>query len=340
MISEEIVKLSLKRVIDPDTSKDIVTLGMVSSIVIKEGCVGFVLQFISREHAIKRANLKVECENALKAIPNVTKVTVVEAIVGMGTTNQKVSNKISIEGVKNTIVVVSGKGGVGKSTVALNIAISLLNLGCRAAVADVDIYGPSLPQMLGNQGAIPQIENKKMLPIEKYGLQTISIGYVMGKNHAAIWRGPMVTKALYNLLLGTKWQNIEYLIIDTPPGTGDVHLSLAEKFNLTGAVIVSTPQELALIDARKAFDMLKKLNVPIVGIIENMSYFSYKDSQVYIFGENGAEKMAKKLNVKFLGKVPIDPQICKASDSGNPLLLPKTLIKIYNDITQQILIKD
>ncbi|WP_339047925.1 Mrp/NBP35 family ATP-binding protein [Candidatus Mesenet endosymbiont of Phosphuga atrata] len=335
MINEETVKLSLKKVIDQDIGKDVVTLGMVSSIVIKEGHVGFVLQFLSRGHAVKKANLKIECENTLKAIPDVTKVTVVEAIVG--TTNQKINNKISIEGVKNTIVVISGKGGVGKSTVALNIAVSLLKLGYRTAIADVDIYGPSLPQMLGSQDLTPQIENKKMLPVERYGLQTMSIGYVIDKNRAVIWRGPMITKALHNLLLGTKWQDVEYLIIDTPPGTGDVHLSLAEKFNLTGAVIVSTPQELALIDARKTFDMLRKLDIPIIGIVENMSYFSYQGSQIHIFGENGAEKMAKELNMKFLGKIPLDPQICKASDSG---LLPETLMKVYNDIIKQILVND
>lgn len=338
MVNEEKVKFFLRKVIDQDTGKDVVTLSMVSSIVIKEGHVGFVLQFLNREHAVKKANLKVECENVLKAIPDVTKVTVVEAIVGAA--NQKISNKILIEGVKNTIVVVSGKGGVGKSTVALNIAVSLLNLGYRTAIADADIYGPSLPQMLGSQDVTPQVENKKMLPVERYGLQTISIGYVIDKNRAAIWRGPMITKALHNLLLGTKWQDVEYLIIDTPPGTGDVHLSLAEKFNLTGAVIVSTPQELALIDAKKVFDMLKKLNVPLIGIIENMSYFSYKNSQIHVFGENGAEKMAKELNAKFLGKIPLDPQICKASDSGNPFLLPEALMKIYSSITQQILVGD
>ncbi|GHM58406.1 MAG: iron-sulfur cluster carrier protein [Candidatus Mesenet longicola] len=335
MVNEEEIKLSLRKVIDQDIGKDVVTLDMVSSIVIKEGHVGFVLQFLNREHAVKKANLKIECENVLKAVPDITKVTVVEAIVG--TTSQKINNKISIEGVKNTIVVVSGKGGVGKSTVALNIAVSLLKLGYRSAIADVDIYGPSLPQMLGSQDLTPQIENKKMLPVERYGLQTMSIGYVIDKNRAVIWRGPMVTKALHNLLLGTKWQDVEYLIIDTPPGTGDVHLSLAEKFNLTGAIIVSTPQELALIDAKKAFDMLKKLNVPIIGIVENMSYFSYQGLQIHIFGENGAEKMAKELNIKFLGKIPLDPQICKESDSG---LLPEALMKVYSDITEQILMKD
>ncbi len=340
MISEEVVKASLRGVIDPDTKEDIVASGMISSIIIKEGHIGFTLEFSSREKAIKQENLKLECERAVKAISGVAKVTVVPTIVGSSITNQenKISSKISIKEVKNIIVIASGKGGVGKSTVALNIAISLLKLGYKTAIADVDIYGPSLPQMLGSQNITPQVQDNKMLPVERYGLQTISIGYVIQQSSAAVWRGPMITKALHNLLLGTKWQDVEYLIIDTPPGTGDVHLSLAEKFNLTGAVIVSTPQELALIDAKRAYDMFKKLNVTVIGMVENMSYFSHENSQIYIFGKNGAEKMAKELNIKFLGKIPIDLQIGKASDSGNPLLLPEYLMKIYDNITQQILI--
>ncbi|MDR2831507.1 MAG: Mrp/NBP35 family ATP-binding protein [Rickettsiales bacterium] len=262
-----------------------------------------------------------------------TKVTVV-ATGQKQSTQQKA--KLHIEGVKNIIIVASGKGGVGKSTVALNLALSLAKLKHKVALVDADIYGPSIPKMLGAEKLKPEIQGGKAMPIEKYGLYTISIGYFIDKDRAAIWRGPMITKALYNLLMGTKWSDIEYLIVDTPPGTGDVHLSLMENFNLTGAIIVSTPQELALIDARKIYDMFTKLSVPVVGIVENMSYFIQNNSKIYIFGKDGAKKMSEELGIKLLGRIPLDQQICHASDCGDPLMLSEDLAEIYEGIAQSI----
>lgn len=331
MINEKIIREHLKKVIEQKSSKDVIALGIISSIIIKEGYVSFALEIDgnTKENEALRKN----CEQAVKAISGVTKVTVV-ATSKKQAVQQK--TKLNIEGVKNIIVVASGKGGVGKSTVALNLALSLTRLKHKVALLDADIYGPSIPKMLGAEELKPEIQGGKAIPIEKYGLHTISIGYFIDKDRAAIWRGPMITKALYNLLMGTKWSDIEYLIVDTPPGTGDVHLSLMENFNLTGAIIVSTPQELALIDARKIYDMFTKLSVPVIGIVENMSYFIQNNSKIYIFGKDGAKRMSEELGIKLLGQIPIDPQICQASDVGDPSILSRDLAEIYDDVAKGV----
>ncbi|QKX01633.1 P-loop NTPase [Wolbachia endosymbiont of Cruorifilaria tuberocauda] len=325
MINEKAIKESLRKVTEQKGA------GIVSSILINGKDVSFVLEVSGNTQA--NEELRKDCEHAIKSIPGIGKVTVVA-------TNQKQATeqraKLCIDGVKNIIVVASGKGGVGKSTVALTLALSLMKLKHRVALADTDIYGPSIPRMLGAERSKPKIQGGKAVPIEKYGLYTISIGYFLDKARAVIWRGPMITKMLYNLLMGTKWTDIEYLIIDTPPGTGDVHLSLMENFDLTGAIIVSTPQELALIDARKIYDMFTKLSVPIIGIVENMSYFIQGNLKIYIFGKDGAKKVSEELGIKFLGKIPLDPQVCSACDCGNPMVLNNSLIEIYEGIIKGI----
>ncbi len=328
MISKASVIESLKKVIDLESGQDVVSLGIISAIVIKEGHVGFALELSNAGFPKGVERLRQQCEKVVKSLPGVAKVTIVVTQQAKQTTQR---TKLNIEGVKKIIIVASGKGGVGKSTVALYLALFLAKLKYQTALVDADIYGPSIPYMLGTQGLKQEIQDGKAIPIEKYGIQTTSIGYFIDQDRAAIWRGPMVTKALYNLLMGNKWSNIEYLIIDTPPGTGDVHLSLAEKFNLNGVVLVSTPQSLAINDVCKAHDMFKKLDIPIIGAVENMSYLLHNGLKIHVFGQ---ECILEKLQIKILGKIPLDQEICK---TPNPLTLSKHLTEIYEKIAQHVI---
>ncbi|NJJ98672.1 Mrp/NBP35 family ATP-binding protein [Candidatus Sulcia muelleri] len=239
--------------------------------------------------------------------------------------------------IKNIIVIASGKGGVGKSTIAANIALTISNLGFKVGLLDADLYGPSIPLMFDIENekiSIIEIENcKKILPIIKYGIKILSIGFFSELNQAIVWRGPMASKAIKEFINESFWDKLDFLIVDLPPGTGDITLSLIQELNITGVILVSTPQIISLIDVRKSIAMfnLKQINVPIIGIIENMSFFSPKESpnkKYYIFGEEGVKKMAKYLNIKFLGEIPIIESIRKSADFGCPIVL-KNEKKIY-----------
>ena len=242
--------------------------------------------------------------------------------------------------IKNFIVVASGKGGVGKSTVSLNLAIALarfknLNVG----LLDADIYGPSIPKMLGIKEKPNLSKSKKMLPYAKFSIKAMSVGNMVPEDKAIIWRGPMASGAIKQLLNDVEWGNLDYLIIDLPPGTGDIHLSLCQSLMITGAVLVSTPQEISLIDVRKAINMLKKVNVPILGVIQNMSYFEINKKKTFVFGKNGALDESKKQNLRFLAEIPIFPEISAASDLGIPLTTKKTscINNIFKEITNELI---
>lgn len=248
-----------------------------------------------------------------------------------------------ISGVKHIIAVASGKGGVGKSTTAVNIALALAHLGARVGILDADIYGPSQPMMLGGVER-PKTEDKKLLPIIRHGIQSMSIGYLIDEKAAMVWRGPMATTALQQLLHDTAWDNLDYLMIDLPPGTGDIQLTLAQKIPVTGALIVTTPQDLALLDARRACEMFHKVNVPVLGVIENMSTHicskcGYEES---IFGIGGGQHLADQYHIELLGSLPLDIQIREQADGGKPTVIdnPESAnAKRYLEIAKKVMDK-
>ncbi len=239
--------------------------------------------------------------------------------------------------VKNIIAIASGKGGVGKSTTAVNLAIALHQIGARSGILDADIYGPSQPMMLGVKER-PNIRDKKMMaPVLAHGVQSMSIGYLIDENAPMVWRGPMVSMALQQLLNDTHWDNLDYLIIDLPPGTGDIQLTLAQKIPVDGAIIVTTPQDLALLDAKRAAEMFRKVHVPILGVIENMSYHvcGKCGNEEHIFGEGGGKHLSEKYHIDFLGALPLDIQIREQTDNGAPTVVANpdgSIAKIYRDI--------
>ena len=265
--------------------------------------------------------------------------------------HHKVANNTSpIKGVKNIIAIASGKGGVGKSTVTSNLAVSLNDMGFSVGILDADIYGPSIPMMFDVSEKKPLATNingkSKMLPIESYNIKILSIGFFTKLDQAVIWRGPMASKALNQMIFESEWGKLDFLLIDLPPGTGDIHLSIMQSLPISGSVVVSTPQNVALIDARKGVSMFnqKNINVPVLGIIENMAYFSPKElpeNKYYIFGKNGAENLASDLNVPFLGCIPIVQSIREASDIGRPAFMQdNSNVKSYlNEITKKMIIE-
>lgn len=253
-------------------------------------------------------------------------------------------NSKEIPGVKNIIAVAAGKGGVGKSTTSVNLALALVQQGARVGILDADIYGPNQPHMLGAIEHPESKDGKTMEPIIRYGLQSMSIGYLVDPATPMVWRGPMVTGALQQLLNDTRWDNLDYLIIDLPPGTGDIQLTLAQKIPVTAAVIVTTPQDIALLDVRKAITMFQKVNVPVLGVIENMSTHTCSQCghQEAIFGEGGGATLAKEFNTELLGSLPLAAKIREQADGGKPTVAAEPdsdISKIYNEIAKKVMAK-
>ena len=241
--------------------------------------------------------------------------------------------------IKNIVVVGSGKGGVGKSTVSVNLAISLAKKNLNIGLLDADIYGPSIPKMLGIKEKPQVSKNKKILPYEKYGIKSMSIGNMVPQDGSIIWRGAMASNAIRQLVNDVDWNELDFLILDLPPGTGDIQLSICQSFSISGAVIVSTPQEISLLDVRKAVNMFKKVKVDIIGTIQNMSYFMVNGKKSFVFGKDGVKKESDKLNFKYLGEVPILEDISQSCDDGKPICLSegKNITKIFNKITEEFL---
>ena len=313
---------ALKKVKFPGLSRDIVSFGFVHDLKVDGGNVTFTIRFQTENQAVGR-HIVENSEAAVRALPGVTNV-VASLDVGPRQTAPAQRGGEILEGVKYKIAVASGKGGVGKSTVSTNLSLALRRLGFTVGLLDADIYGPSQQMMLGINGR-PQIDERdeKIMPMENHGVKTMSLGLITDVDTPVIWRGPMVMKALDQFLTDVKWGNLDFMIIDLPPGTGDAQLTLTQKVPLTGAVIVTTPQDVALIDARKGLAMFRKVNVPVMGIIENMSYFICKHcgEREEIFGHGGGHKTAEMLGVPFLGEVPIDPKVVVGGDSGQPIVV-------------------
>ncbi len=322
MPTPEQVLEALKKVKFPGLSRDIVSFGFVHNVEVKGGNVAFTIQFQSENPAVGQ-QLGRDAETAVRALEGVRDVQVhVEVSARQAAAPQQVGS--ILENVKYKIAVASGKGGVGKSTVSTNLALSLVSLGYTVGLLDADIYGPSQQMMLGIEGR-PQIDERdeKIIPMENHGVKTMSLGLITDPDTPVIWRGPMVMKALDQFLTDVKWGTLDFMIIDLPPGTGDAQLTLTQKVPLTGAVVVTTPQDVALIDARKGLAMFRKVNVPVLGIIENMSYYICRHcgGREEIFGHGGGKKTADMLGVPFLGEVPIDPKVVVGGDTGDPIVV-------------------
>ena len=336
-VTEQQILDALARVRDPDKGRDIVSLNMVTGIVIRDGNVGFAIE-VEAERGPRLEPLRKAAEAAVEALPGVLSVTAVLTAESQPPAGRpapasghahghpqgpaaQAQRRGAVPGVGAIVAVASGKGGVGKSTVAANLALGLAANGLKVGVLDADIYGPSMPRMLGISGKPTMVDAKTLNPMENYGVKCMSIGFLVAEDTAMIWRGPMVMSALNQMLRDVAWGELDVMVVDLPPGTGDAQLTMAQQVPLAGAVIVSTPQDIALIDARRGLSMFQKVDVPVLGIIENMSYFlcPHCGERSDIFSHGGARREAERLGCDFLGEVPLDLAIRETSDDGRPV---------------------
>ncbi|HKQ52341.1 MAG TPA: Mrp/NBP35 family ATP-binding protein [Pyrinomonadaceae bacterium] len=319
-ISEQSVLDALRQVRDPDLHKDIVTLGFIKDLRIEGGAVSFRIVLTTPACPVKE-QMEAAARDVVGALPGVTSVNVtMDAEVPKG---RGLGDKVTMPGVRNIVAVSSGKGGVGKSTVAVNLAVSLALDGARVGLMDMDVYGPNVPLMLGASQARPEVEDGRLLPIEAYGVRLMSMAVLQPGDKPMIVRGPILHGLVKQFLTDVKWGELDYLIVDMPPGTGDVQLSLAQLVPVQGAVLVTTPQEVAVADVRRALRMFETVAVPVLGVVENMSYFVAPDSGVRynIFGEGGGQKLAAQYGVPFLGAVPLGLDVREGGDRGVPVVV-------------------
>ena len=335
-ITEERILEALRRVRDPEQGKDLVSLGMIGGLAIKDGNVGFSVE-VAAERGAAAEPLRKAAEQAIFALEGVTSVTAVltahSAGGGAGAGQPPAGNGPAgsaaaapkgsgADRIGSIVAVASGKGGVGKSTTAANLALALMAEGARTGLLDADIYGPSMPRMMGVRGKPTTADGKVLDPMNGHGVKLMSMGFLVDEETPMIWRGPMVMSALQQLLQDVDWGPLDVLVVDMPPGTGDAQLTLAQTAKLAGAVIVSTPQDIALLDARKGLNMFRKVDVPVLGIVENMSYFQcpHCGERSDIFSHGGARREAERLGVPFLGEIPLDIAIRETSDGGRPIV--------------------
>jgi len=339
---EELLNI-LKKINYPGFSRDIVSFGIVKEIIINDSTI-LVSLILPKEDKKIEAEISEGVNNALKEVPGVSDVQVE---IGIREQSQKSQDTAStskkLPDIKYYIAVASGKGGVGKSTVAINLALAISKKRENVGLMDADIWGPSAPIMMGALNERPVTTgNQKILPIDKLGLKLMSIGFLVNEEEAVIWRGPMVHGAIKQFIEDVEWEGTDYLVIDLPPGTGDAQLSLAQTVPLSGGVIVTTPQDVALIDVKRGILMFQKLNIPVIGIVENMSYLELPDidTPIDIFGRGGGKKMAEKFNVPYLGEIPLDPDIRIGGDTGKPIIESKPdskAAKAFVDIADKVL---
>ena len=340
-ITQEQVHGVLKSVVDPNTGKDFLATKSVRNLRIEGGDVALEIE-LGYPAKTQLDPIRKLVAQKLRAIPGIGAVEV-------AVTSKIVSHSVQrgvklVPGVKNIVAVASGKGGVGKSTTAVNLALGLAAEGASVGVLDADIYGPSQPTMLGIAGRPESKDGKTLEPMEGHGIQAISIGFLIDIDTPMVWRGPMVTQALEQLLKDTRWRDIDYLIVDMPPGTGDIQLTLAQKVPVTGVVIVTTPQDIALIDARKGLKMFEKVGIPILGVVENMSTHicSNCGHEEHIFGQGGAERMCREYGTELLGALPLDINIREQADSGKPTVVADPdgrAAEIYRAIARRLAVK-
>ena len=351
MITTEQVLSALRNVEDPDLKKDLVTLNMIKDVKIGDNKVAFTLELTTPACPMKEM-LKNACTNAVKHF------VAADAEVSINITSRvtKPLDTTQLNAIKNIILVSSGKGGVGKSTVASNLAVTLAAQGAKVGLIDADIYGPSVPIMFGLVGAKPSARETEegktlILPIEKHGIKLLSLGFFADPDQPVPWRGPMASNAIKQLFNDADWGELDYLFVDLPPGTGDIHITITQSFPIAGAVIVTTPQQVALADTKKGLAMFQmpSINIPVLGVVENMSYFTpaeLPENKYYIFGKDGGKELASKYNVPFLGEIPLVQSITTAGDTGEPISLDKTsvlveaFIEIAGKMAQQISINN
>lgn len=331
-VSEQQVIDALRCVVDPDLKRDVVSLGMVQGLRVKDGHVAFALE-VDPERGPRLEPMRKQAEKTVHALPGALTVSVVltaqrrqpappQAAAHQGAQPHAAPAGHLLNEVGAIIAVASGKGGVGKSTTAVNLALAFARLGKRTGLLDADIYGPSMRRLLGIEGQPQSADGQKLDPMVNYGVKAMSMAFLVDEETPIVWRGPMVQSALEQMMRDVNWGPLDIMVVDMPPGTGDTQLTMAQKVPLAGAVIVSTPQDIALIDARKGLNMFRKVNVPVLGLIENMSYFSCPNCghRTEIFGHGGAQREAERLEMDFLGEIPLDIVIRETSDAGHPIV--------------------